>query len=263
MFEGREDQDRAVFHEAQFIQYNLYYSKRGMTKGKYRFFWDVLTDGEELYDISTDPKEKVNIVSALPGAAESLRQELYRHMESVAVNMPLADFCSYWPTDTKRKRANPRYVESFTVSELPEGFNALDVSFGDMIKLKGYRVNTETVGRNASSVVVELALSAEKSIKSDYEIFVHVKGREGQSFSKNIDHAPLRGYLPTSKWEVGKTYLDVFSFDVAGSSDKGRIEISLGLHNRGKRLQISDGSGEKKSELGNQYKLVEIPVVFP
>jgi len=259
--EGIEDKERAVFHEAQFIQYKLYYSKRGMTKGKYRFFWDVLTDGEELYDISSDPKEKVNLVSALPGAAESLRQEIYQHMESVAIKMPLTDFCSYWPTDEKKKRPNPRYVESQTVSELPAGFEARNVVFDDKIKLEGYRINTRTLGRNNSSVTVELAVKALKPLKNDYEIFVHTKGKNGNHFNKNLDHVPMRGYLPTSKWEKNRTYLDVFSFDTAGSENTGLIEIAIGFHSKGKRLKVSDKSGDSASLSSNQYKLVEIPFV--
>ncbi len=256
--EGREDQERPVYHAAQFIQFGMYYSKRGLTRGNYRFFWDVLTGGEELYNVKTDPKESQNLVSALPVKASEMRDTLYRQIESIAVSMPLTDACTYRAPGRKKPEKNPRYVEKHSAAELPQDFEAQRVNFGDQIELAGYRINTNKIGLE-SSVKIELALKTLQDLENDYSIFVHVQGKKGISKRINLGHLPLRGHAPTSSWKTNRLYIDRFSFDLADVKSRGEMDVFIGFYKKGKRLEIKSGNKNKKS-LQDRFRLITLSV---
>ncbi len=256
--DGREDPEREIYHAAQFNQYGVYYSRRGLTKGRYRFFWDVVTGGEELYDIETDPKEAENRVGSLSGVAADMRYRLRRQVEDIALRMPPVDACTYRPTQGNRVVVNPEYVAERTFRKLPDDFEKREIDFGGRIRLRGVRADGKRLGKK-SSVVLDLAFEAIKPMKKDYEIVLQLRGRGKNGVLKDLDHFPLRGHHPTPAWRPGEIYADPISFDLTDTKDFDTLELFLGWRHKKRPLDIKPGQADRVVK-GNLARILSFTV---
>lgn len=136
-----------------------------------------------------------------------------------------------------------RAPETLTVMQTPFTFTYLrervDATFGDEIRLRGYRWRTE-------GATLRLALWWETlaSPAMDYKVFAHLLNAEGKLVAQH-DAMPCGWACPTGSWSPGQRLIDeapIFLGDVP----PGTYHLSVGLYDptTGARLPAFDSQGD-------------------
>jgi hypothetical protein len=132
----------------------------------------------------------------------------------------------------------------------PELMTGLDAHFGQAITLQGYRCQVVPGG-----VQVTLRWTADGYTDTDYTVFVHLVGLDGeeQAISQG-DAPPLAGRWPTYLWLPGVTLDDVHTIPLPADLPPRTYQVLVGLYNpvTGSRLRLTDGS--------DAMRLAEIPL---
>ncbi|MBI5567364.1 MAG: glycosyltransferase family 39 protein [Chloroflexi bacterium] len=118
----------------------------------------------------------------------------------------------------------------------------VDVTFGGLIKLIGYRIEAGGVPR------LVLCWQAVKPVPIDYTVFVHVPGANGQISG---DSQPVSGNYPTSVWQPGEIVEDVHSLSTSDNLPIPRASIGFYRLDTGERLTI-DGTHETEFIIQNE-----------
>ncbi len=114
---------------------------------------------------------------------------------------------------------------SFT---LPDTLESLDITYGDRMKLVGYRLPNREV-LPGQSLKIELGWRALVPMEEKYSIFVHLYGRDGE-FLGQADTYPGGGLLPTTQWLPGDELLELVHVPVMPEAEApavGRIVVGL------------------------------------
>lgn len=130
------------------------------------------------------------------------------------------------------------YAVPVVMSNQPD--HALEVRFGDSLRLTGYSLVGETA---APGDILQLALfwQADAPIAARYKVFVHVLGPDG-SILTQVDREPGGGLVPTTIWQPGQTVIDRYGIAIPASAVPGRYRIAVGLYGfDGVRLNTSTG----------------------
>jgi hypothetical protein len=120
---------------------------------------------------------------------------------------------------------------------------AVDVAFGDVIKLIGYRIQESTVIGVPPRIV--LCWQALNPMAQDYTVFVHVPAPTGMVSG---DAQPLGGNYPTSAWLPGDIIEDAYPLPAVAGWKIPRASIGLYRLDTGERLPI-DGTNATEYEL--------------
>ena len=91
---------------------------------------------------------------------------------------------------------------------------------------------------------VTLRWSADARLDSDYTVFVHLVGAEGDDAAiAQGDASPLGGRWPTSLWLPGMTLDDVHTIALPEDLAAGSYHLLVGLYDpaTGERLRLPDG----------------------
>jgi hypothetical protein len=101
-------------------------------------------------------------------------------------------------------------------------------NFGDAFELVSLTLSS---GRAVAgeSLRASANFKVKGRVEADYHIFVHVEDVDGRSDRLNIDHPPVRGSLPTSRWEVGQVVRDEFEINVPPGMPVRGLNILLGF----------------------------------
>lgn len=126
------------------------------------------------------------------------------------------------PTQEGTQASKPRPPVA-PAQEFKSGAN-----FGDKIEL------TSTILAPGSAVAgdtvrVGLNFKVLQATDIDYMIFVHVEDIDGRVDRLNVDHAPMRGARPTSKWTVGETVRDEFEIPIPPQMPVRGLNILMGF----------------------------------
>jgi hypothetical protein len=92
--------------------------------------------------------------------------------------------------------------------------------FGEAISLTGY-----TVSPTANGVDVTLFWEARAPLQTDYTVFIHLVGAEGQ-IAAQADGQPVGGQYPTSIWEAGEAVVDRRTV----TAPRGEYQVYVGLY---------------------------------
>ena len=109
----------------------------------------------------------------------------------------------------------------------PQEFKS-GANFGDSVEL----VSTIVAPGSAfvgDTVRVGLNFKVLKQMDVDYMIFVHVEDVDGRVDRLNVDHAPMRGARPTSKWNAGELVRDEFEIPIPPQMNVRGLNILMGF----------------------------------
>jgi hypothetical protein len=157
--------------------------------------------------------------------------------------------------------AKPPLLSSEEIEKVP---NRLDVSFGGVMKLLGYELETESA-QPGDSLTVTLYWQALAEMKAevlakDYSVFVHLLD-ENELIVAQRDMYPGQGLYPTSLWAVGDTIADRYVLilpETAFTPNQAQLEVGLYDFVTGERLMAYGPNGEL---LGDNARFQEINVL--
>jgi hypothetical protein len=97
---------------------------------------------------------------------------------------------------------------------------------------------------------------------TDYMIFVHVEDVDGKTDRLNVDHAPARGALPTSRWEPGQMVRDEFEIPIPPGMPVRGLNLVLGFWDpkTDQRLALKNPEAVR-NDGNNRVFVATIPVV--
>lgn len=109
----------------------------------------------------------------------------------------------------------------------PQEFKS-GANFGDAVELTSTILapGSATAG---DTVRVGFNFKVLKQMDVDYMIFVHVEDIDGRVDRLNIDHAPVRGTRPTSKWTLGETVRDEFEIPIPPQMPVRGLNVLMGF----------------------------------
>lgn len=121
-----------------------------------------------------------------------------------------------------------RVVAPERLWNVPDGFTAADVAFGEVIRLVGYDMGESAVAPG-DPVTVALAWQALAEMDTSYRVFVHLVSATGQVLAQS-DGEPAGWLRPTTGWAVGEVVVDKRVIALPGDAAPGDYEIRVGLY---------------------------------
>ena len=118
------------------------------------------------------------------------------------------------------------YAAPATLAAHPD--HALDVRFGDAIRLEGYSLAADSV---VPGDTLQLALfwQAQAPIAVRYKVFVHVLDASDRIIAQ-VDREPGGELVPTTIWQPGQTIVDRYGVPIPQDAAPGRYRIAVGLY---------------------------------
>ena len=134
-----------------------------------------------------------------------------------------------------------RVSESPCASPVPAGTRSANAVFGDVMRLLGYKLR-----QDARTLTLTLYWRAERRIKRDYKVFIHVFDPASGVPVAQDDAMPLRWKYPTSLWPVAEVVTDVITISLT-DVPPGTYELGVGVYDPGDgtRLRAEDGAGRE------------------
>ncbi len=152
------------------------------------------------------------------------------------------------PTRADRPAARP--------IELRSGAN-----FGDKLELTSVILGNDK-GYPGEGMRMLLNLKVLSQLDADYMVFVHVEDVDGRADRLNVDHAPARGAVPTSKWEVGQTIRDEFEVPIPPGMNVRGLNVLLGFWDPKTDARLSIKNGDQVRHDGrDRLVAASFPVV--
>jgi hypothetical protein len=132
------------------------------------------------------------------------------------------------------------FAPSPRLFELPPLPHALDVDYGDQIRLAGY-----ALGLEAKALDLTLWWVAQDQPRSDYTVFIHLFDPASEAIAAQRDAMPRQGSYPTSGWQAGEVVSDTVQLSLS-DLPPGDYRLAVGLYEvaTGDRLPVvtSDGT---------------------
>ena len=144
----------------------------------------------------------------------------------------------------------PAYAKPPVIAaeDIPPGAHRLDVTFGDknseLLRLLACQLDKGVV-RRGDPLSVTLYWQPLAEMEQNYNVFVHVLGRDEQVIAQE-DTYPGMGSYPTSLWQVGGVIKDTYGMYVLPESKApSRFRVEVGIYDRstGEVLPAFDGAG--------------------
>ncbi len=128
--------------------------------------------------------------------------------------------------------------------DIPAEAYRLDINFGDETRLLACQLDKGVV-RRGDPLSVTLYWQPLAEMERDYNVFIHVLGRDEQVIAQE-DTYPGMGSYPTSLWQVGGVIKDTYGMYVLPESKApSRFRVEVGVYDRstGEVLPAFDGDG--------------------
>jgi len=134
--------------------------------------------------------------------------------------------------------------QGYAGAEEPAAKRSLAVKLEEGISLLGYELSA-TYLEPGEELRLTLYWQAERRLREEYTIFVHLLNREGFSAGQG-DSPPMRGLYPTIYWQEGERVADEHRFQAADDAPPGRYLLEVGIYSpqSGDRLAVLDEGGE-------------------
>jgi hypothetical protein len=127
----------------------------------------------------------------------------------------------------------PAYAKPPVIAaeDIPVEAHRLDVNFGDKIRLLACQLDKGAVKRG-DPLSITLYWQPLAEMEQDYNVFLHVLGREEQVIAQ-VDTYPGMGSYPTSLWQVGGVIKDTYGMYVLPESKApSRFRVEVGVYDR-------------------------------
>lgn len=140
----------------------------------------------------------------------------------------------------------PAYAQPALQAEPIAPSHAIELRFGQMIALRGYSLDRDSV-YPGDDLVVSLSWQGLTKPDRDYTIFVHLLGPNNKVVGGR-DTYPGLGRFPTSQWRPGDLFVDRVTVPVqlaAAEVAPAALSIEVGLYDlvTGQRLPITEAAG--------------------
>ncbi len=109
----------------------------------------------------------------------------------------------------------------------PESGHSLDVTFGDMIGLRGFDTSFED-----ARLQLQFVWRAERKMTASYKVFVHVIDVTTGALVAQKDFVPRDWTYPTTYWRAGEYVEDAVVLDLRAIAD-GSYDVQVGLYHAG------------------------------
>jgi hypothetical protein len=135
------------------------------------------------------------------------------------------------PVGQSYKAGDVEITLSDRLFDVPPLDHALDIMFGNQVRLWGYSVE-----QTSQALTLDVAWGAINNPAADYKYFVHLIDLTGAIVAQ-VDAMPLNFTYPTSQWLVGEVVPETIALDLS-SVPPGEYSIALGWYesNSGTRL---------------------------
>ena len=151
-----------------------------------------------------------------------------------------------------------RVEEQPPVFSPPPDMQPREATLGGLLRLLGYRLGTSTA-RPGDPLDFELYWQASQPIAQSFTVFTHlIREADGQLWGQ-MDHPPVYGSYPTTRWLPGEVVADPYRIQIPENAPPGIYQIRVGMYDptTGERLPIDDPQHDAE---GNSLMLVRIQV---
>lgn len=132
-------------------------------------------------------------------------------------------------------------VQESLLKETPTPQRALNVNFGDQVRLIGVDLSADKV-RPGATITVTYYLEGLSDHPLDYKVLTHLQGDRRGAW-QNLDHVPVKGLYPIKNLKTGVLLKDVQTFRVRPDFPMGQAKLYWGLYQGKNRLAHSAPSG--------------------
>ncbi len=198
--------------------------KRALVTTTRHLIWNwVPNDTTECYDRVADPAETHDLWGRADpgGACHALKGELQRLVSALAL-----------PPGAAEKMARGVTPAGATP---PRPSHPLDAMLGDQIQVRGYDVSPQPVAPGGE-VAVTYHFTARKRLGPDWKLFFHLEGPGG---FRNLDHVPVEGLMPLSRWRPGQSIRDTLRIPIPAGGPRGTYTLYLGAFRGAEHLPVT------------------------
>ncbi len=163
----------------------------------------------------------------------------------------------FWPTsqgDTKARLFQIVIEERPTVTRMPSGLSPLQVTLGDKIELRGYRITGKACP--GSQVQITYAWYANDQPEAIYAVFNHLFTPDG-SLIAQTDGWPQDGRLLTSQWQPGEYIEDSHLLTIPEDASAGPYTLHVGMYD------VADGQRLPLMQAEERLHSDQLPIAVP
>ncbi len=139
-----------------------------------------------------------------------------------------------------------RPPDTLTVEQIPESAIGFHTRYGNAIELVAYELEDRSL-KPGESTMISLYWHALAPVESDYSVYLHLFGREGEMIAFRDSLAGMALY-PSSRWEPGEVIKDAYELRISpDATGPVAARLNAGLYTRPamERLPVSDGLGRE------------------
>jgi arylsulfatase A-like enzyme len=197
--------------------------KRALVTSTRHVVWNwVPNDTTECYDRVADRLEEHDLWMRDPTlGCRPLKAELQRIVAALAL-----------PPGAAEKMA--RGVTPAGVPP-PRPVHAVDAMLGDQIQVRGFDIAPEPT-RPGGEVSVTYHFTSRKRLVGDWKLFFHLEGPGG---FRNLDHVPVEGLMPLSRWRPGQSIRDTQRIPMPPGGPRGTYTLYLGAYRGAEHLPVT------------------------
>jgi arylsulfatase A-like enzyme len=198
--------------------------KRALVTATRHLVWNWLPDNTtECYDRERDPAEAHDVWASgdAGGRCRALKGELQRLVAALAL-----------PAGAAEKMARGVTPPGATP---PRPAHAVGAMLGDQIQVRGYDVAPEVI-EPGGEVVVTYHFTSRKRLTDQWRLFFHLEGPGG---FRNMDHVPVEGLMPLSRWRPGQGIRDTQHIPIPAGGPRGTYTLYLGAYRAGEHLPVT------------------------
>jgi len=102
------------------------------------------------------------------------------------------------------------------------------VAWQNGAELVGMELDTSEIGA-VDRLVLNLFWQTKQKIETDYTIFIHLVGPDGQLIAQR-DQQPLNGFFPTKIWPIGQPLQDEYLLALPEKMESGTYRLFVGMY---------------------------------
>ncbi len=190
--------------------------------------WNYDRKPIELYDLIKDPLEMADVATATDAKVLEERKARMQRWK--------AESNARWESQASLRKA------PFVSKSAPKIAHPADIVFGDFARLLSYDVEKTDV-KAGDAVWATLIFQVLRDPEPGWQFFTHLNGPD-DAFLR-LDHVPVEGSYPVSKWKKGEYVTDHAWLRVDTGAPSGTYDLTIGFYNSddGDKRSLVAGKG--------------------
>jgi 4-amino-4-deoxy-L-arabinose transferase-like glycosyltransferase len=124
---------------------------------------------------------------------------------------------------------------------IPKISHPVKAEFEEGVTFLGYDVKPENPA-TGGEFEISFYFRAEKQIKKDWQVFVHIDANERKTQRIHGDHYPVKGIFKTNRWFAGDIIKDTITLRVPRGFPPTEYTVYLGFYIDDRRMKVKSGS---------------------